>query len=864
MLDAIPATMTLVNNLLDPQSQDFRMTTILVNNPSGNAAGNVAKIKAAIAQANAMYLANPSGGQVTVQLGAGTWVVTGNKSNASVGAIELLSGVALTGSGNRETVIKLEDNFNARLNGLVRTALETVENVTISNLVLDGNRVNNTNHQAGFISGVKADSGKTQTNITLDNVETRNFTGYGINPHEITYNLTVKNSTSHHNGLDGFVADGVVNGIYENNVSYANARHGFNIQNASTDIVLRDNTAYGNGTGATGGGGIVVQRGDIQRGTEAEIAHVTNVQIIGGEYYGNTREGILVKLSDSVTISEVNVHDNARQGVRIEGSINTILRDSLIARNSQENIGAYDEVRILERTDFPDGNPDGNPTTNPEKPYYSTGTQILNNIINPVNARYPIREEPSNQTGGATGTVIAGNDVSSLGTDGNDVFLGTTSANTMAGGKGDDTYYVDHTGDVVIESAGEGNDTIISSASFTTARPLPANVENLILVESTIPTRASAIEGRANGLNNIIVGNNQDNRLYGLGGNDTINGGIGNDTIDGGADTDTAVFAGKYANYTITGIQANRTVASGTAEGMDTLLNIEVLQFADGRLVGDTWIPNFVPTPPPVNTGNEVVVRNGNSRSNTLNGRDNIDDVMKGLGGNDTIRGRDGNDSLSGGSGNDKVYGDGGDDRVNGDSGNDRVYGGSGNDRAYGGSGNDKVYGSAGFDRVYGGSGHDTVDGGSGNDWVYGDSGNDRVYGGSGDDVVNGGAGNDRLYGGAGSDAFMFNTRLGTASTDRKVNFDTVVDFNVKYDSFLLDNAVFKKLGSGTLSNPTQLDKEFFVTGSKARERDDYLIYNKKTGALSYDADGSGSREAVEFAQLSKNLKLTYKDFFIV
>ena len=32
---------------------------------------------------------------------------------------------------------------------------------------------------------------------------------------------------------------------------------------------------------------------------------------------------------------------------------------------------------------------------------------------------------------------------------------------------------------------------------------------------------------------------------------------------------------------------------------------------------------------------------------------------------------------------------------------------------------------------------------------------------------------------------------------------------------------------------------------------------NKKTGVLSDDADDSGSREAVEFAQLPENLKLT-------
>lgn len=880
------------------------MDPIVLNNPSASAADNVARIKTAIEQANAHY--KLTGEKVTVQLGAGTWIVTGDKSgdddDASTGAIELLSGVTLTGSGDRQTVIKLEDNFNSKINGIVRTALETVDNVTISNLVIDGNRDNNTGHQAGFICGVKEESGNKQTNITLDNVEVKNCSAYGINPHEITYDLTVKNSIAHNNGLDGFVADGVVRGTYEGNTSYDNDRHGFNIQNASENIILKDNIAHGNGTGLTGGAGIVIQRGDIQRGTESEIAHVTNVQIIGGEYYANTREGILVKLSDNVTMDGVNVHDNARQGVRIEGSVDTVLQNSQIYRNSQEIIGEWDEVQIRLREDYPDGDTKDSPAQFPLKIYYSTGTQILNNTINPVDARYAIREETTNKPGGSSGTFLKDNVTTALGTDGDDTFIRTTDADSMAGGKGNDTYYVNHSGDVVIESADQGIDTIISSVSYTSIKPLPANVENLQLVESTIATRPSAIEGRGNGLNNYIGGNNQHNELYGLGGNDTIMGGIGNDTIDGGADRDTAKFSGNRANYTIVGTLENRTVEGGT-DGKDTLLNIEVLQFKDGMLIGDTWVPNPVappPPPPPVNTGNQTATRNGTSRSEKLNGRDNIDDTIKGQAGNDTIKGRGGNDKLYGGTDNDKVYGESGDDRVYGDKGNDYVNGGSGNDYVHGGSGNDRVYGSSGSDRVYGSSGHDTVNGNSGddyvhggsgndrvygstgndrvygssgndrvygdsgNDWVDGGSGNDTVYGGAGDDMVNGGYGNDRLYGNSGSDAFVFNTKLGTASSDRNVNFDTIVGFNVRSDSLLLDNAVFKKLGSGTMSDPTQLDAEFFTSSGKARERDDYLIYNKKTGVLSYDADGSGSKEAVEFAQLSKNLKLTYKDFFII
>jgi Ca2+-binding RTX toxin-like protein len=112
--------------------------------------------------------------------------------------------------------------------------------------------------------------------------------------------------------------------------------------------------------------------------------------------------------------------------------------------------------------------------------------------------------------------------------------------------------------------------------------------------------------------------------------------------------------------------------------------------------------------------------------------------------------------------------------------------------------------------------------------------------------------------GGLGQDAFVFNAKLGTAKTDRKVNFDTITDFSVAEDTIWLDNAVFKKLGR-------KMSKSSFEIGSKAGDKNDYIIYNKKTGYLSYDADGSGSKyKAVEFAKLGKNLKMTYADFYVI
>jgi serralysin len=165
---------------------------------------------------------------------------------------------------------------------------------------------------------------------------------------------------------------------------------------------------------------------------------------------------------------------------------------------------------------------------------------------------------------------------------------------------------------------------------------------------------------------------------------------------------------------------------------------------------------------------------------------------------------------------------------------------------------------------LYGSPGRDLLVGGAGNDLLYGYNNNDTMIGDPGDDTLIGGSGNDRLTGGPGRDIFVFDAKLGTAKTDRKVNFDTLTDFNVSDDTIWLDNKYFTKLGNGSQTKPTKLNKKFFVVGDKAKDLNDYVIYNKKTGILSYDRDGSRSAEAIEIAKLAKNLKLAYSDFFVI
>ena len=75
-------------------------------------------------------------------------------------------------------------------------------------------------------------------------------------------------------------------------------------------------------------------------------------------------------------------------------------------------------------------------------------------------------------------------------------------------------------------------------------------------------------------------------------------------------------------------------------------------------------------------------------------------------------------------------------------------------------------------------------------------------------------------------------------------------------DTIALDNAVFTAFGrTGTMSSSA------FYAGAAAHDFTDRVIDNSNTGALSYDPDGTGAAAAVQFAELSPGLVLTYQDF---
>ncbi len=114
--------------------------------------------------------------------------------------------------------------------------------------------------------------------------------------------------------------------------------------------------------------------------------------------------------------------------------------------------------------------------------------------------------------------------VNATGSAGNNIFISNLGVDTFSGGAGNDTYFINNVGDVVIETVTPGVDAggvdlISSSVTYT----LPVFVENLTL------TGSANINGTGNALNNIITSNSGIGTLTGGGGIDTY---IINNTSD--------------------------------------------------------------------------------------------------------------------------------------------------------------------------------------------------------------------------------------------------------------------------------------------------------------------------------------------
>ena len=401
-------------------------------------------------------------------------------------------------------------------------------------------------------------------------------------------------------------------------------------------------------------------------------------------------------------------------------------------------------------------------------------------------------------------TLFGGTDDDQLfGGAGDDTLYGGSGRNTLNGGPGSDSYYLQSSDDVVFEAAGwAGTDRVFTAHSF---RMFAAHIESLAL------TGSDDVNGEGNAYGNVIIGNTGNNHLSGLGGDDTLQGGAGDDTLDGGTGADLMQGGPGSDTYHVDNLGDRVQEKAGWA-GTD-----HVLSSVDFRMAG-------------AHVENLTLAGNAHTRG-TGNGLDNI---LIGNAGNNILDGGKGIDTLIGGDGNDIYFTRHRQDVVieQAGEGTDTIKAFR-NELLAGNIENLHLMGSAALN-------------GNGN------SGANTIIGNMAGNQLNGRGGIDRLTGQGGADTFVFTSAPGPE------NHVTITDFTPDADVIWLRGTLFGALPAGAL------DAGQLHFGTAAADAGDRLIYDRSTGRLWVDADGTGSTQAHLFATLGSRPVIDHGDFWII
>ena len=373
-----------------------------------------------------------------------------------------------------------------------------------------------------------------------------------------------------------------------------------------------------------------------------------------------------------------------------------------------------------------------------------------------------------NGTGNFRANVITGNA-------GNNALEGGGGADTLQGGSGNDTYYIDSASELVIEGAGGGTDTIITSDRSITLLTY-ANIENIIYTGAPggVGGGGELISTLGTDNDDYLFGGSGSDTIIGKAGDDTLEGKAGNDLLDGGEGSDT--MSGGIGNDTYVVDAATDVIQENSNEGTDLVIssvsftlgaNVENLTLNASLAVADANINGT-----------------GNASANSITGNAG-NNQLDGGGAADTLTAGAGNDILNGGTA------DGVGDLLQGGEGNDRYFVDSTLDIIRDSGGTDTVETTVSFDigdtlSVEGiehllykdNNAAATLKGNNAdNSLTSKGTSADRLEAGAGNDTLDGGTGANTLIGGTGDDYYIVNSAAETVTegTETGSGLDTVL-----------------------------------------------------------------------------------------
>jgi Ca2+-binding RTX toxin-like protein len=317
---------------------------------------------------------------------------------------------------------------------------------------------------------------------------------------------------------------------------------------------------------------------------------------------------------------------------------------------------------------------------------------------------------------------------------------------------------------------------------------------------SSLPELLTASRDPNNTVYNVhVIGNENANHIVGSSLANDLNGGVGADTLEGGARDD--IYTVDNAGDVVIELAGNGIDGVGSYVSYTLSANVENLFLYGSGRTADQSFENLDGT--------------GNTLDNTLQGTAG-NNHLSGLGGNDTLIDVGGVDTLEGGSGDDRYY-------IDSSASTIIEAANGGRDTAY------LLFEVRDLD-TFKFEKFKNVE-----SIHFAKLTSTGKYTGVEDGEV-----------------FIADDKL---NPNKAADFD---DFEAKEDTIALSKAIFSKI-----AKKGALKKDAFWTGSKAHDKNDRVIYDKKAGDLYYDADGSGSRKAVKFADVDKNLKVAASDFLV-